>query len=111
MVITHHESESELESDSGSDTEDIKHIPTSSFVGLAKPPVSTTPWINDSGAGVTICSDLNDMVEYTPYQKRDKRYQYETAAGTMADTDGYGYAMIKFDLGDGQFHDLIVKSF
>jgi hypothetical protein len=111
MVITHHESESDSESETETETEDIETIPTSSFVGLARPPTPTTPWINDSGAGVTICSDLNDMVEYTPYKKGDKRYQYETAAGSMVDTDGYGFAMIKFDLGDGLFNTLIVKSF
>jgi hypothetical protein len=29
----------------------------------------------------------------------------------MADTDGHGYAMIRFNLGDGCFNNIVVKSY
>jgi hypothetical protein len=29
----------------------------------------------------------------------------------MADTDGHGYAIIRFDLGDGCFNNIVVKSY
>jgi hypothetical protein len=51
------------------------------------------------------------MVDYILYQLGNICYCYKTTAGTIVDIDGYGYTMIRFDLGDGCFNNIVVKSY
>lgn len=51
------------------------------------------------------------MVDYILYQLGDTHYYYETAASTMANMDGHGYTMIWFDIRDGYFNNIVVKSY
>jgi hypothetical protein len=50
-------------------------------------------------------------VEYTPYKLGNACYCYKTAASMMANIDGHRYAMIRFNIRDGCFNNIVVKSY
>jgi hypothetical protein len=80
---------------------------------MARPYESQTSkkWIADSGSAHHICGDMNAFLEYTPFEKDEYGYRYETSEGVVARAEGKGKTLIRLKLDNGKTTDLVVNCF
>src|SRR6267378_3354196 len=89
--------------------ESIGHEPN--FSGLAAGNNAIGEWISDTGSANNIVGNLEDFIEYHPFEPGQYRYRFGCSNGTAGHAEGYGTALMRLELEDKDFTDVLLPSY
>jgi hypothetical protein len=81
------------------------------FIGAAVQASVVGKWISDTGSANNIVGNLEDLIEYHPFKPDQLGYRFGCSNGTSGQAKGYGTALMRLELDDGDFTDVLLPSY